>query len=279
MITPFLGPVRGDAGRLQQVVWNLLSNAVKFTPKNGRIEIALARKGSHVEIVVSDTGIGVKADFLPHLFERFRQSDASAARQHGGMGIGLTIVKHLVELHGGRVHAASAGEGQGATFTVELPVALTPAPVAVSSGDVRTGAGDDQVLLGGLKVLAVDDQEDSRHLFKRLLEERSALVVTAASSDEALLAVREHRPDVILCDIGMPVKDGLEFIRQLREQGDGTPALAVTAFARPEDRVQVLRAGYQGHIAKPVNAAELIATVAVFARTVADQAASRRQAP
>jgi PAS domain S-box-containing protein len=268
VLNPMRDTVRGDASRLQQVVWNVLSNAVKFTPDGGRVQIVLAKKDSHAAIVVSDTGVGIKPEFLPHLFERFRQDDASAARQHGGLGLGLAIVKHVVEQHGGSVQAESPGEGEGATFTVELPLAVMPAPLEDKERErqprraqPRPVVGDD-VDLTGVKVLAVDDQADTRHLLTRILEERHAQVIVASSADEGLQALCAHRPHLVLCDIGMPGKDGYEFIKEMRGQGDNTPALAVTAFARTEDRSRALRAGYQGYITKPVEPSELVAAVA-----------------
>jgi PAS domain S-box-containing protein len=260
---------RGDAGRLQQVVWNLLSNAVKFTPRRGCIGVTLRADSIAAKIVVEDNGIGIPADVLPHMFERFRQADSSAAREHGGLGIGLAIVKHLVELHGGTVYAASDGEGKGAVFTVELPL-VTERPAAAetdgapleSAADLSNEEGD--VDLAGLSIVAVDDQEDSRMFLARVLESSHARVISAASAEEGMSAVKKHHPDIVLCDIGMPGVDGYQFIRELRESGNHTPALAVTAFARAEDRLRALRAGYQAHVAKPVDPAELLATIAVF---------------
>jgi PAS domain S-box-containing protein len=266
---PRIAPVsRGDEGRLQQVVWNLLSNAVKFTPKHGRITVTLRSEGSNATIMVHDTGIGIRREMLPYLFERFRQADSSASRDHAGLGIGLAIVKHLVELHGGSVYAESQGEGSGATFTVELPLAGSPAlsdhdePAAerLATAEVE----DDDVDLEGLEVLAIDDQIDSRMFLTRILEEHHARVFNASSAREGLFVLQKHKPNIVLCDIGMPGVDGYQFIRTMRESGDHTPALAVTAFARPEDRLRALRAGYQGHITKPINPAELLATIAVF---------------
>jgi len=262
---------RGDEGRLQQVVWNLLSNAVKFTPKHGRIYVTLRTDGPNATIIVKDSGIGIRREMIPYLFERFRQADSSASREHGGLGIGLAIVKHLVELHGGSVYVESEGEGQGATFTVELPLAGAPvladAPAVEGDADSSTVETEtvDDVDLDGLEVLAIDDQADSRTFLTRILEEHHARVINASSANEGLYVLKKHKPNIVLCDIGMPGVDGYQFIRTMREAGDHTPALAVTAFARPEDRLRALRAGYQGHITKPINPAELLATIAVFA--------------
>jgi PAS domain S-box-containing protein len=273
MNLPRIAPVsRGDEGRLQQVVWNLLSNAVKFTPRHGRIDVTLHSEGTNATITVHDTGVGIQRDMLPYLFERFRQADSSAAREHAGLGIGLAIVKHLVELHGGSVYAESEGEGNGATFTVELPLAGAPSvsqPVEPKAGPepVATEVEDDDVDLEGLEVLAIDDQPDSRMFLTRILEEHHARVLNASSAKEGLFVLKKHKPNIVLCDIGMPGVDGYQFIRTMRESGDHTPALAVTAFARPEDRLRALRAGYQGHITKPINPAELLATIAVFTGT------------
>jgi PAS domain S-box-containing protein len=262
---------RGDEGRLQQVVWNLLSNAVKFTPKHGRIRVTLRTDGPNAAIVVTDSGIGIRREMLPYLFERFRQADSSASRDHGGLGIGLAIVKHLVELHGGSVYAESEGEGKGATFTVELPLAGAALLSELPATDTEPGLTMveseemDDVNLEGLEVLAIDDQPDSRTFLTRILEEHHARVINASSAKEGLYVLKKHKPNIVLCDIGMPGVDGYQFIRTMREGGDHTPALAVTAFARPEDRLRALRAGYQGHISKPINPAELLATIAVFA--------------
>lgn len=251
------------------MVSNLLSNAVKFTPNGGCIRVMLTKRDSHAELVVSDTGIGIKPEFMPYLFGRFRQADASAARQHGGLGLGLAIVKSFVELHGGTVRAESPGHGHGATFTVQLPLPLTPAPLPSERAPgvaVQADSPCDHVDLTGVTVLIIDDQADSRDLLSRILGECNAEVRLAASSDEGLEALRNERPHVVLCDIGMPGKDGYEFIREMRNQGIDVPALAVTAFVRPEDRLRATRAGYQGHISKPLQPAELLASVAVLAR-------------
>lgn len=271
VMSPEADSIRGDAGRLEQIMCNLLSNAVKFTPKGGRVQVALTKTGSQADVTVSDTGVGIHAKFLPYVFDRFRQGDASTTREQGGLGLGLAIVKQLVELHGGTVHAESPGEGRGATFTVSLPLALmhipdrdeperrpvqAPAPVPPV----------DEVDLQGITILAVEDQVDARELLKVVLERCHANVFTAGSADEALHLLEQTSPDIILCDIGMPGKDGYEFITEVRKRQNQTPALAVTAFARTEDKVRALRAGFHAHVAKPIEPAELLSTLAVFAR-------------
>jgi PAS domain S-box-containing protein len=279
VLEPDAGPVAGDAGRLQQVLWNLLSNAIKFTPKGGRVQVVCARVNSHVEVTVSDTGAGIKAEFLPFVFDRFRQADATTARRYGGLGLGLAIVKSLVELHGGTVEARSPGEGKGATFIVTLPLApVQAAPDGDGEpGQLRRTAGAStadatdafRADLRGIVVLVVDDERDARDLVRRLLGECEAQVVTAASAAEALPLLSSHRPHVLISDIGMPDIDGYEFLRRVRglghEQGGGIPAVALTAFARSEDRTRAVLAGYQMHLAKPVEPAELIAVVASLA--------------
>ncbi len=266
VLDPLAGPVSGDPNRLQQIIWNLLSNAIKFTPKGGKIEVLLSRVNSHVEITVSDTGQGIKPDFLPHVFDRFRQADASSTREQGGLGLGLAIVKQLVELHGGHIQAKSSGEGQGATFAVTLPLAISrhpPEETGLSIGDL---AGFQKLSLEGISILVVDDEPDARDLLQRVLSERHARVVVAESADRGLELIQLEKPDVVLSDIGMPKKDGYEFIAAVRklapEQGGKTPAIALTAFARSEDRTRAMLAGYQVHLSKPIEAHELIATVA-----------------
>jgi CheY-like chemotaxis protein len=276
ILDPLAGPVSGDPNRLQQVFWNLLSNAIKFTPKGGRVQVVLQRVNSHVEVTVSDSGVGIKPEFLPYVFDRFRQADATAARRYGGLGLGLAIVKSLVELHGGSVHAASPGEGRGATFVVHLPLSLLthdhdsdhPGAKAVR----RPGSPAEQfhANLADVSILVVDDERDARELVRRLLVECDARVLTAASADEALpLLSADHRPDVLISDIGMPGVDGYEFIRRVRalgpDRGGAVPAVALTAFARSEDRTRAILAGYQMHVAKPVEPAELVAVVASLA--------------
>jgi CheY-like chemotaxis protein/anti-sigma regulatory factor (Ser/Thr protein kinase) len=253
---------------LQQVLWNLLSNAIKFTPANGRIEVRVQRVGRYWELTVRDTGEGIAAEFLPHLFDRFRQADGSTARRYGGLGIGLTIVRQLVALHGGSVRARSDGPGCGATFTVQLPVHVGEAhgsapppnePEEVPATDANT--------LLGLRVLAVEDQSDMREYLRRILEEHGAKVVTASSALEALEQLRAdtHPFDVLVSDIGMSELDGYGFIRAVREQlrlgSDHLKAIAVTAFTRDEDRLQALGAGFQACLAKPYQVTQLVRTV------------------
>jgi PAS domain S-box-containing protein len=275
LLDPSTGPVVGDPSRLQQVLWNLLSNAIKFTPKDGKVQAVLRRVGAHVELGVVDTGIGIDPEFLPLVFERFRQADASTTRRYGGLGIGLSIVRQLVELHGGTVRAESSGPGRGASFTVSLPLTAvyrtSPAGALASArsstAPAADSAGDE---LDGLTVLVVDDDSDARELVARVLSESRAEVLTAASAAEALPLVERERPDVLVSDIAMPETDGYELLRQVRALGEGRggklPAVALTAFARPEDRTRALRAGFLGHVAKPVGSAELVASVAAVAR-------------
>jgi PAS domain S-box-containing protein len=281
VLDPFAGPVMGDPARLQQVVWNLLSNAVKFTPKGGRTEVRLERVNSHVEILVADTGAGITPEFLPHVFERFRQLDASTTRRHGGLGLGLAIVRHLVELHGGTVRVKSPGEGQGSTFIVGLPLSvahLTPGeavrvhPRTEELGPADPCRDDPALNLKGIRVLVVDDEPDARETLQQILEHCNAEVRTAGSAAEAMKLLESWRPDVLLSDIGMPGEDGYDLIRRVRElpaeRGGRTPAAALTAFARGEDRRRALRAGFQMHVAKPVDLQELATVVASLARGV-----------
>jgi PAS domain S-box-containing protein len=273
-LVPVAESVHGDPTRLQQVVWNLLSNAVKFTPRDGSVTLSLTRVDSRIAIAVRDTGKGIRADFLPHVFERFRQADSSAAREYAGLGLGLAIVKQLVELHGGSVQAVSAGEGLGSTFTVFLPVSAVRSAASLELGRANdatarralaaASASCDAPLLAGVRVLVVDDEPDARDLVRRVLEDCQAEVIVASSADTALAAaVREH-PDVIVSDIGLPGIDGYAFMRALRRSGNRVPAAALTAFARSEDRTRALQAGFQTHIVKPVEPAELIAAVAAL---------------
>lgn len=264
------GPISGDPARLQQIAWNLLSNAMKFTPKGGRVRVLLQRVNSHIEFSVDDNGVGIAPDFLPFVFDRFRQADASLSRRVGGLGLGLSIVKRLVELHGGTVRAKSLGPGEGATFSVDLPLLAVHAsePVqALHPGSPRALPLDSEPMdLRGVTVLVVDDEPDSRQLVGRLLVDCGAQVVEAANAAEALKAVRRVRPSVIVSDIGMADVDGYELLRQIRALSPGEsekiPAIALTAFARSEDRTRALRSGFLAHVAKPVEPSELIATVA-----------------
>lgn len=273
IIDPDVGAVSGDPTRLQQVVWNLLTNAVKFTPQGGRVEVVLQRVNSHVEIVVTDSGQGIKPDFLPHVFERFRQADASTTRMYGGLGLGLAIVKQLVEMHGGTVSAYSEGVGKGSSFTVCLP--LAPLRHFEGNREHPTTPTDNYldctgIDIHGIKVLVVDDETDARELIRRMLEDCKAQVVCAATAKEGMDILQSTHPDVILSDIGMPGVDGYEFIRQVRalppSRGGRTPAAALTAFARTEDRTRAMIAGYQIHIAKPIEPQELLAAVASLVR-------------
>ena len=278
IVEPLAGPVMGDPSRLQQIVWNLLSNAIKFTPKEGRVQLILKLVNSHLEIVVSDTGAGIKPEFLPHVFERFRQGDATTTRRYGGLGLGLAIVKHLAEMHGGDVRAASPGENKGATFTVLLPLAIAHQHEAQPTKErehPRASKGMSMECppgLGGAHILVIDDERDSRVLLKRILEECEAKVTVAASAEEGLAALRQQKADVIVSDIGMPGTDGYQFIRAVRQLGENeggtSPAIALTAFARSEDRQRAMLAGFDMHISKPVEPAELIAVVARLARRV-----------
>ena len=274
------GPIAGDPNRLQQIVWNLLSNAIKFTPRDGKVQVLLARADAHVEISVSDTGIGIKPEFLPHVFERFRQQDASTTRMFGGLGLGLSIVKHLVELHGGSIQVESPGEDRGTTFVVRLPLSAAPGHADPGAGGPPDGAAGDRGELacrssdlGGLKLLVVDDDTDARDFLARVLAECGAAVSSTGNAAEALALVERERPDVLVSDIGMPNVDGYELLRRIRALGQARggrlPAIALTAFARSEDRTRALRAGFLAHVAKPVDPAELVATIASIAgRTV-----------
>ncbi|CAN5473640.1 ATP-binding protein [soil metagenome] len=268
MLDPDAGPLSGDPSRLQQVIWNLLSNAIKFTPRGGKVQILLERENSHVALRVADTGTGIAPEFLPHFFDRFRQADGSTTRRYGGLGLGLSIVKALVELHGGTVAVSSAGEGLGTTFSVSLPISAVQLESEQGFGLhlKRTQRKDEGQDLSGVTVLVVDDEVDARDLLARVLGDRNARVITSSCAAEALGMVESERPDVLLSDIGMPHKDGFELLREVRslgqEKGGMLPAIALTAFARAEDRARALSAGFMVHISKPVNATELIATVA-----------------
>ena len=273
VLDPAAGPVIGDPDRLQQVVWNLLSNAIKFTPRGGRVQATLARVTSHVEIAVSDSGLGMAPELLPHVFERFQQGDSSSTRQHGGLGIGLALVRHLTELHGGSVEARSGGAGQGATFIVKLPISLAAEPPLPSRVHPTVSVERVPVAgpsLKGVRLLLVDDQPDTLELFGHLLGRTGAEIETATSVAEAMSAFARRPPDVLMADVEMPGEDGYALIRRVRAldpaKGGAVPAVAVTAYGRVEDRVRLLAAGYSMHVSKPVEPAELIAVLATLAR-------------
>ena len=265
---PAMGAISADSARLQQIIWNLLSNAVKFTPHAGRINVRVLRDGSNVKVTVSDTGQGIDAEFLPRVFDRFRQADSSTTRSFGGLGLGLAIVRHLVELHGGTVSAESDGVGKGATFSASFPLLTDRTePIAVfQSGEIHAAEFHS---LDGLRVLLVDDERETREIISTVVERTGAEVKTCKSAREALGALVEWRPHVILSDIGMPDEDGYSFINRVRslaqDEGGSTPAAALTAYARDEDRKQALAAGYQMHIAKPIAAAQLVMMIAKLA--------------
>ncbi|MGK4002843.1 ATP-binding protein [Sorangium sp. So ce1036] len=268
---PGVGFVHGDADRLQQVVWNVLQNAIKFTPGGGRVEIDLRAEGSLVQIAVTDSGVGVAPELLPHLFERFRQADSSITRRHGGLGLGLTLVRQLVELHGGTVQADSPGEGEGTTITIRLPRRAAPveaAPPLAERDAPRTSEPPRSIRreLDGVRVLLVDDDGDSRELLRLVLQRCGAEVDDVASADEALERLRLCVPDVLISDISMPGQDGYSLIRRLRAlpeaQGGRVPALALTALARRDDMERALREGFQVHLTKPVRPPALSAAVA-----------------
>ncbi|MET0286847.1 MAG: ATP-binding protein [Polyangiales bacterium] len=270
-----VGPVRGDPARLQQVIWNLLANAIKFTPRGGVVTVDLARQGAFARLSVSDSGMGIEPDFLPYVFERFRQSEGGSTRRHQGLGLGLGIVKSLVEMHGGQVRAQSEGRGKGASFVVELPwgasEASVPHELARPSRAIweRNDELADERALRGVSVLVVDDELDMRELVAHVLTEVGAHVLCAASAAEAFRLLRSELPDVLLSDIGMPDEDGYALMRRVRElpagEGGDTPSIALTAFARSEDRQRALTAGFQSHLAKPIESAELVAVVASVA--------------
>jgi CheY-like chemotaxis protein/two-component sensor histidine kinase len=268
-----VGLTSGDPGRLQQVVWNLLTNAVKFTPEGGDVEVSLRNTGSHAELCVRDTGIGIKPGFLPHVFERFRQGDASTTREHGGLGLGLSISRQLTELHGGAIRATSPGAGQGTTFTVTLPWfagrIVSPADSASAGTTPPSPSPEETVetlLLSGLSVLVAEDEADARELVGMHLRAAGADVELTMSAQAAFRAIQQRTFDVLISDIGMPHEDGYTLIQRVRalpsSQGGCTPAIALTAFARTEDRRRAMLAGYQIHLAKPVNPQELVAQVA-----------------
>ncbi len=263
--------VTGDGDRLQQILWNLLSNAVKFTPRHGRVTVRMQRLNSHVEVTVRDSGVGIAPDFLPYVFDRFAQAETATARRYGGLGLGLAIVRHLAELHGGSVSATSSGEGLGATFTVRLPIRAIQGEVEDLAG-VEPGLTVDalamRAVITGLRVMVVDDESETRDLLTTLLQARGAAVLACESAAEALALMDQWQPDVLVSDIGMPEEDGYSFIARVRKLSTpqrAVPAVALTAHARAEDRMRALAAGYQMHVPKPVQVAELLIVVATLA--------------
>jgi PAS domain S-box-containing protein len=274
VIDPHAAPIAGDPERLQQILWNLLSNAVKFTGKAGKVQVRLERVNSYVELSVSDTGVGISPEFLPHVFERFRQADAGIARERGGLGLGLSIARQLTEMHGGTIEAASGGVGQGATFRLKMPLMIIH-PVRESTTRVHprspSRAGAIPVVdLEKVHILAVDDDVDALSLVAELLEAAGARVSTARSAEDALRQVSTDVPNVLIADLGMPHVDGFQLIEQVRRHRNARvraiPAAALTAYARSDDRVKALRAGFQIHLAKPIDPAELVTTIAALAK-------------
>jgi signal transduction histidine kinase/ActR/RegA family two-component response regulator len=281
VVDPRAGPVSGDPDRLQQIVWNLLSNAVKFTPRGGRVQVRLERVNSHVEIVVTDTGKGITADMLPCVFDRFRQADGSSQRASGGLGIGLALVKSLVELHGGSVQAVSAGLDQGATFTVKLPLMLHAEP---SERVEATGPGhrmQSMAALGGISLLVLDDDTDALELFATVLRQAGAEVRIARSVREAMGLLQAWEPDVIVSDIEMPEENGYAFIRRLRggevQNGERIPAIAVTAYGGVSERIKIVSAGFDSYVAKPVEPDELAAIIGRLVTRARDMQRAREE--
>jgi PAS domain S-box-containing protein len=263
-----VGMVAGDAARIQQILWNLLSNAIKFTGRGGEISVRLRKSRSGAEITVADTGVGIRPEFLPHIFDRFQQADQSITRRFGGLGLGLSIVKHLVELHGGSIAAHSGGIGRGATFTVILPASAGPS-VESPSRSTLVDEPQRRDSLTGMRILVVEDERDTGEFLDRFLRGYGADVVIARSASEALVRIGADDVDIVVSDIGLPDVDGYDLIRQIRKlpasRGGATPALALTAYARTEDRTRAFLAGYQAHLAKPIEPAELVATISSFA--------------
>lgn len=264
-----IGRVRGDPHRLQQVIWNLLTNAIKFTPKGGRVQIVLERVNSHAEITVEDNGIGIASDFLPHVFDRFQQADSSTTRRYGGLGLGLSVVKTLVELHGGSVRVKSPGENQGSTFVVNLPISHIHDAKSEQSG---TRSFEQPLIiprLSDVRVLIIDDDTDGCAVIKRLLEDSGASASCVSNAQSGLATLQQQKFDVLLSDIGMPDMDGFQLIRKVRslDASSGVrriPAIAITAYARPEERQRCLLAGFNMHLSKPVDARELIASISAL---------------
>jgi PAS domain S-box-containing protein len=273
ILDPAVSPYHGDAGRLQQVIWNLLSNAVKFTPKGGLVQVRLDRADSKAAIMVSDTGEGISPDFLPYVFDRFQQADGSITRKHGGLGLGLAIARHIIEMHGGTITAESAGPGKGARFTVSLPlIAVRKAEKRCpeDSAPAEVDSASPPQVLSRLRILAVDDEPDTRAMLESVLEQYGADVITASTAGEAADLLPGFRPDILVCDIGMPGEDGFSLIRRVRalgpEQGGNTPAIALTGYVRVEERMRALDAGYQMFVPKPVEGDELVSIIAGLVR-------------
>jgi signal transduction histidine kinase/ActR/RegA family two-component response regulator len=274
VLDPHATPVSGDPERLQQVLWNLLSNAVKFTNRGGKVQVRLGRVNSHVEVSVADTGIGIAPEFLPHVFERFRQADATIRREQGGLGLGLSIARQLAEMHGGTIEAASGGLRQGSTFTLKVPLMIVHPVAADETARIHPrGPGSSQPIpfgdLRGVHVMAVDDDPDAVTLVAELLEAAGARVSTAASAEEALRIMDDEPPQVLVTDLGMPRVDGFQLIERVRGHHNPlvrrVPAAALTAYARSEDRVKALRSGFQIHLAKPIDPNALVTAVAAIA--------------
>jgi CheY-like chemotaxis protein len=273
-LDPDAGLILADSQRMQQVIWNLLSNAVMFTPSGGRVRVKLTRIDSQIEVAVSDTGQGISPDFLPYVFDRFRQGDAAMSRSYSGLGLGLAIVRHLVELHGGSVEAESPGKDRGATFVMKLPLMLNlageggrrPVLAEEQAGNAQAPLRFERTdSLHGVRVLVVDDEPDTLILLSEVLSQSGASVRTALSAKEAFTELQAWRPQIILSDIGLPGEDGYSFMRRVRawqkEFGGWIPAIALTGYARVEDRVKALASGYQIHLPKPVEPEELVAVI------------------
>ena len=268
---PYATVVTGDTDRLQQVFWNLLSNAVKFTPRGGRIKVKISRTDSQLEIAVSDTGAGISPEFLPYIFDRFTQADTTATRAHAGLGLGLAIVRHIVELHGGTVNAESEGVGKGAAFRVTLPVRALRSRDVPEPAQVPVDGFADEIALDRVRVMVIDDEAETRDLLKVMLASHGAEVETYSSGAEALAQIGDWNPNVIVSDIGMPGQDGYMFIKKVRALGRNSgelPAIALTAYARAEDRMRALAAGFQMHVPKPVEASELVMVIASLVRRI-----------
>ncbi|HVJ29291.1 MAG TPA: ATP-binding protein, partial [Gammaproteobacteria bacterium] len=264
--------IAGDPARIQQIIWNLLWNAVKFTPEGGNIVVGLAQRDFDVELTVADSGVGIRAETLPHIFERFEQGNPSITRRFGGLGLGLAIVNHLVELHGGSISAESDGEGKGARFTVLLPGSAAEAPSGATGSvpDEAAAVAGESDVLHGMRILVVEDEKDTLEFLARFLLSRGAEVIAAMSAAEAIDLLPSARINVLISDIGLPDVDGYELLREVRRRdasaSGGVPAIALTAYARPEDRLLAFRAGYQAHVAKPVDPQELVMTIVDLAK-------------